>query len=175
MTGIKIDIGISVRAVFLFLGVLPGLLFADSVSEVYFSSGGELDQKLISWIEAEKEEIHSAIYQITNKKIANALIEAQKRGVKVHVITHHDASSKAYYRLVDSDVDIKLYQPVGAMDRGMLHHKYMLFKSNQDGKSYVWTGSANFTQSGCNRNRENAVVIEGSETYDKFLEEFQEI
>jgi cardiolipin hydrolase len=146
---------------------------ADTIVDVFFSSEEHIDERLIQMIKEEKEEIRTAIYQITSKKIADALIDAQKRGVVVKLVTSRDAGSKAYYKLKESPIQIKLYQSGGAMDRGLLHHKFAIFKKNKDDKSYVWTGSANFTQT--HQNRENVVVIEGADTYAKFLKEFDSL
>jgi phosphatidylserine/phosphatidylglycerophosphate/cardiolipin synthase-like enzyme len=157
------------------LFAFPVFAFSDTIVDVFFSSEEHIDDRLIQMIKEEKEEIRTAIYQITSKKIADALIDAQKRGVVVKLVTSRDAGSKAYYKLKESPVEIKLYQAVGAMDRGLLHHKFAIFKKNKDDKSYVWTGSANWTQTGCHQNRENVVVIEGTETYAKFLKEFDSL
>ena len=163
------------RIFLLFCVFLQSLSYCDTIVDILFSSEKHIDDRLIEMIKDEKEEIRTAIYQITSKKIADALIEAQKRGVVVKLVTSRDASSKAYHKLKEAPIEIKLYQATGSMDRGLLHHKFIIFKKNKDDKSYVWTGSANFTQTGCHQNRENVVIIEGSDAYVKFLKEFDSL
>lgn len=156
---------------FLLLMLFPLFVFSDTIESVFFSSEEPIDDRLVEMIDNEKEEIRIAIYQITSKKIADSLLAAEKRGVVVKMVTNRDASSKAYYKLTKAPIEIKLYQP---KNRELLHHKFAMFKKNKGDKSYVWTGSANFTPAGA-RNREHVIVIEGQDTYSKFLKEFDSL
>ncbi|MDN3505360.1 MAG: phospholipase D-like domain-containing protein [Rhabdochlamydiaceae bacterium] len=148
-------------------------LFGDEVMGVFFSSEGAISPKLVELIDQEKESIHGAVYHFTDPKVATALIAAKKRGVKVELITHKGKLSKALDDMKKGGVEVS----IGKLSnkRGLMHHKFLLFKNNKDNCSLVWTGSYNITKSGSNSNFENVVILKGESTFQKYWQEFTSI
>jgi phosphatidylserine/phosphatidylglycerophosphate/cardiolipin synthase-like enzyme len=147
------------------------------VYHALFSPNGNVCDTLCSLIEKEKELILVAVYTITDKKIATALINAWKRGVRVELITDYwssrDRFSKARF-LHDAGIPIFVYQPAtdkNGVQNGLMHNKFVLFHSQQA----LWIGSFNFSLSAQRYNRESVLYAYNSPLFEQFHTEFQEI
>ena len=113
---------------------------------------------------------HSYIYiptfLITHKDMAQALISAKHRGVKVLIILDATNSHMPYSmhkKLRASGILVKTENVAGKM-----HAKSMIIDDR-----YTIIGSMNFSKSGENKNDENLVIIENSKIakfYRKFFE-----
>lgn len=130
-----------------------------------FSPLGHCDQVLISWIKASTQSLDAAIYGLTNDDIADALVEARRRDVRVRVV--HDSSQAGDARdvtrkLVDAGVEVHIQK---GSRGGILHNKFLVIDS-----SYVITGSFNWTANATRRNDENFVVLDDQS--EKFAQEF---
>jgi phosphatidylserine/phosphatidylglycerophosphate/cardiolipin synthase-like enzyme len=142
----------------------------------YFSPKDHLAEQLISLIDQETRSIYVAIYTLSHRGIAEALIRAKKRGVEVEVIV--DAFSvKARFplnRMAKSGIPIFVYDPpFDAAKRKkapLMHNKFCVF----GGKS-IWTGSFNFTYEATTAHRENALYFEDVETAKRYIEQFRAI
>lgn len=91
-------------------------------------------------------------YSFTSKEIAEALVSAQKRGVKVRVMADEKANSGKYSAvtfLANQHVPVRLNG-----NYAIMHNKVTIV----DGIT-VETGSFNYTSSADKRNAENALVI----------------
>jgi len=113
----------------------------DEVIEFYFlpDCKGALD-KLLESIETAQKTIHVAMYTFTNARLADALISAHRRGVKVDVVIDFDSakqtSHKIFVRLKREGI------PTACSNRnGLLHHKLAIIDS-----TLLVTGSANWTK-----------------------------
>ena len=123
-----------------------------SVCEVYFSPRGGCTDEVVRAIREAKESVWVRAYSFTSEPIAQALIEASKRGVKVDVIL--DKSQRTDRRssallLARAGIPIEI-DAVHAI----AHNKVMII----DGET-VLTGSFNFTESAEDRNAENLLAI----------------
>lgn len=132
--------------------------------EIAFSPGGGITGMIVQEIRSAASSIDIQAYSFTSVPIAGALVEAEKRGVKVRII------------LDKSDVrekDGSLPEFIGAgietkIDRAfaIAHSKVMII----DGKDVV-TGSFNFTTSAEKNNSENCIILHGNReiagTYEK--------
>src|SRR4051812_43534824 len=80
---------------------------------VYFSPEDHLDKRLIEQIDKENKSIHVCIYTFTHRAIADALVEAKKRGVEVEVIVDRfSVKIKApLQRLVDAGIPVFVWEP----------------------------------------------------------------
>ncbi len=132
---------------------------------VCFTPGGDCRSLILERINSAKRSIDLAIYTITNRELANALLSAHKRGVKVRIISDNSTAqsrdSKAQF-LYDSGVGVR-YDGFGLM-----HHKFAVF----DGTSFL-TGSYNWSNSAESRNNENIIIIDDTELARIFSEEFE--
>lgn len=95
-----------------------------------------------------------AAYGLTSKPVAEALIAANARGVKVRVLA--DAKSNRR-KFSIAQVLANRGIPVRLNDRyAIMHNKFMVI-----GSDTVQTGSFNYTQAAAKSNAENVIVIHG--------------
>ncbi len=141
----------------------------------YFSPDNDVKKKLIKLIDAEEKSIRIAIFMLTEPEISRALARAQKRGVKVEMVTDvgclKDRANKVN-TLCENGWAVYVYNP-SEPNKGssLMHHKFALFASSQT----VWTGSYNFTKAASKTNQENAVIISDKKTFEKFVQQFERL
>ena len=128
-------------------------------------------------INDEQKRIRAAVFLFTDLEIAQALVEAKKRGVAVEVITDTSCIRERHNKigkLCDCGCVLYVYNPsYNKKDSGsLMHHKFMVFEKNKQNKSLVWTGSFNFTKAASQSNQENAIVIDDKESVQKFVKQF---
>ena len=136
-------------------GVLAALPLAARTLDTCFSPLGHCDQVMISWIDASEKKLDGAIYGLTDEPIAEALINARKRGVAVRLV--HDRTQAAGKRDVTQmlrSAGIPVHIQRGTKG-GILHDKFLVI----DG-TFVLTGSFNWTSNASAKNDENFVVLD---------------
>lgn len=132
---------------------------------IYFSPQDKgITNAVIPQINNAKQYIYIPAFLITHKPLTNALISAKQRGVDVRIIL--DATSvglrnSSTKQLRNAGVPVKIENYAGKM-----HSKTMIIDDK-----YVISGSANFSNSGENKNDENQILIE-NEKIAKFYKEF---
>ena len=106
------------------------------------------------------------MYSFTSREIAQALIEAKKRDVKVK-ITMDNAQIKDHYSksryLAAKGFNIKFH-----MGPGLMHDKFAVIDDKE-----VLTGSFNWTTSAERKNAENLLIITNKELAHKVHETIQ--
>jgi len=140
-------------------------LSTPSVS-VYFSPRGGATSAVVSEIKKAKDSIDVAIYSFTSRRIARALIQAHRRGVKVRVVADEGSarSRNSVLPFLESvGIPVRYKRGSGG---GLMHNKYAVI----DGKTVI-TGSFNWTVSAERRNDENLLVIKGLPAVVKAYEE----
>lgn len=145
---------------------------------VFFSPDDNVQQALIDLINREQKSIKVAIYTFTDKDIAQALIDAHNRGVKVQVVTDPSQARDRYSKctlLAKEGIKIFEYDPnyISDMRSNLMHHKFAIFGCKPYHDCCVWTGSFNFTQAACKRNQENAVIVKDSYSVKRFSDQFE--
>lgn len=142
------------------LGVLSAVSAAaevyDGKIQVWFSPEGGVKQAVIDAADRAHKKIYVAAYKLESPGIAQALINAARRGVSVEVVL--DAKkmhSKASRKKELSEAGIPVY--ADNMHK-TFHDKFMVV----DGLR-VATGSFNYKDSSDTRNAENLVLIESSD------------
>lgn len=147
---------------------------------VYFSPNDQLCSLLVDYIKKETESIKIAVYLFTDGTIADALVEAHKRGIKITVLVDPGCLRDTYNKigkLIESDIPVYVYDAqnhAGGLS-SLMHHKFVLFGCNRDKKKLTWTGSFNFTQAATKRNHENAIILCDEKAYDRFDHRFNVI
>lgn len=140
------------------LSFATGLAFASTPInsgasyDVGFSPEGSGLQQIIKEINSAKKSIHVAAYSFTSKPIAEALLQASKRGVDVKVVADQKSNSGQYSAvtyLANNKVPVKLDG-----NYPIFHHKFMVI----DGID-LETGSFNYSAAAANKNAENVLVI----------------
>ena len=128
-----------------------------------FSPDGHCSTLILDAIGAAKQSVRVQAYSFTAKPIADALVEARKRGVDVSVIVDKSQRSERFSVLdLLNESDIPLYVDYCC---AIAHNKVMII----DGKKVV-TGSYNFTQSAESRNAENLLIIDDAIMAQAYLE-----
>lgn len=116
--------------------------------------GASCQQLLVDAIQRTRRSLLVQAYSFTNKTIAQALLQARRRGVDVRVIVDKSQMSERYTSatfLHNQGIEVLVdSRPAIA------HNKVMIF----DGEA-VFTGSFNFTKAAEERNTENGILIRG--------------
>jgi phosphatidylserine/phosphatidylglycerophosphate/cardiolipin synthase-like enzyme len=120
---------------------------------VFFSPDGGCLEGIVWQIQSARRSIDVQAFMLSTKRIAEPLIAASRRGVKVRVI--FDATQAEEEISLDEDL-VQAGIPVwlDAPDKGKAHDKVMII----DGETVI-TGSFNFTLSADEKNTENLLVI----------------
>lgn len=145
---------------------LPTKSVSCPVIHACFTPGQDCTHQITDQISKADHSILVQAYNFTSKDIANALIEAKNRGVKVKVILDK-SQRKQKYSLLHYIVDIGI--PVWIDTKpAIAHNKVMII----DGKEVI-TGSFNFTDGAQKRNAENVVFISDTKLAKEFIENWQ--
>lgn len=161
---------------FIFLSVIIPLLSASGPEkkiEVCFSDPEKIrksipapEEGLIKLINSSSRNINGAFYDISSIRVAQALINASGRGVKVRLVTDSDnLSGKAVESIIDAGITI-------AEDNkpGLMHNKFAVIDD-----SIVYTGSTNTTDNCAFKNNNNSIIIRSSLLADIYNAEFEEM
>ncbi len=145
--------------------------------EVYFSDirpGGPdknnpytLDKRLVAKLETAAERIDAALQQLNSAPIADAFIDAHRRGVEVRVVTETKYIEE---RQIERLQEVGIPVADDEEHDGLMHHKFIII----DGR-YVWTGSYNTTNNGAYKNNNNVIWLDSSQLAYNFTEEFREM
>lgn len=133
---------------------------------VHFSPHGGVTDALVQYIGTAQKSIRVLAYNFTSKPVADALIEAHKRGVDVEVILD---------RSVPTEKNSALPELLSAgiptwIDRAhrIAHNKVILI----DGE-WIETGSFNYSPNAENFNGENALICRSTEAYADYLADWR--
>ena len=147
------------------------------IARVLFSSQDDVQSTLINLIDTEKKRIRFAIYTMTDKEMANALIRAAKRGIVVEGIvdrSYGQSYSSTVHTLANAEIPLWVFQPKKrGQFQGIMHNKFCIFESTLDDRTLVWTGSYNFTASASLRNEENVVILDSPKVITAFSSYFE--
>jgi phosphatidylserine/phosphatidylglycerophosphate/cardiolipin synthase-like enzyme len=140
--------------------------------EVAFTPGDDVAARIVERIANARSSVKMQAYLFTDRRVANALLAARKRGVEVQVIG--DASQQAAGGLPH----LAALQRAGARvwldaEHAAAHDKVIIVDGGGD-RAVVITGSYNFTNAAQSRNAENIVVISGNRAVtDRFVDNFE--
>lgn len=143
--------------------------------ELYFTEPGRyqadqitpLEQALLNHVDAARTSIDVAYFEFDLEPLAEALIAAQRRGVKVRLVyddehSDHDPQTK---EMVSAGISA-----IPDLRSAYMHNKFMIFDND-----CVWTGSFNFTQNATYKNNENAIYFCQKELTQNYSQEFIEL
>ncbi len=138
----------------------------DTPIAVYFSPGDECGRVLLETIDRARNTIEVAVYLITSRSLANALINAHNRGVTVRVYVDGENATESYSKagyLKRAGIDVR--RETG---EGLMHNKFCIVDDET-----VATGSYNWTTSADLVNDENIVVIRSGAIARQFRKAFE--
>lgn len=120
----------------------------------FVPDGASCEAMLIDAIRNTRQSLLIQAYSFTSPSIAEAVIQAHKRGVDVRVIVDQSQVGEKYTSatfLKHAGIPV-----VVDFEPAIAHNKVMIFDQQA-----VFTGSFNFTRSAQNRNTENGIIIRG--------------
>jgi len=118
----------------------------------YFSPNGGAADFIIGFIDRTENRLDIAVYSFTHDEIADAVIRAHQRGVKVRVLTDKLQASNQY---ADDEKLESFGIPVRRdTQSGLMHHKFAISDDNA-----VGLGSFNWSVNADTRNMENWNVV----------------
>jgi len=134
--------------------------------EVYFSPRNGATAAIVREIDRARSEIRVQAYSFTSAPIAQALLNAYKRGIKVEVIL--DKSQKTgKYSSSTFLMNARIPTYIDA-EHAIAHNKIILID-----RSVVITGSFNFTKAAEEKNAENLLIIRSTELAKPYLDNWQ--
>ena len=141
---------------------------AHADTKVYFSPNGGCQEAVIREISKAQQSIDLAMYSITSREIAQALVKAKEREIKIRVVLDRSQTKEYYSKskyLINKGLDVKF-----KLGPGLMHDKFAVI----DGKVLL-TGSFNWTASAEKKNAENLLVITDKEIAEKFAKQFKHL
>ena len=155
----------------LYLSIVPNILLSKSF--VFFSPNDNVSSKLIECIKSTKHKIHAAVYMLTDKRVANALIAAHDRGVDVQLVTDSSCLENEFGKvdlLKENGVEVFVFKSHSNKDKysnQLMHNKFALLDNK------LWTGSYNWTVSADKKNHENVIYTDDIDIYKRYEKQFQ--
>ncbi len=142
------------------------VLFTDPGGSEAASYRGGPDAYLADAIDAARYSVDVAIYHLNLWSVRDALIRAQRRGLRVRLVVESDYRSEAEI----TELEQEGIEVVGDMREHLMHHKFVVL----DGME-VWTGSMNFTVRGAYINNNNLLAVRSSDLAQRYTREFEEM
>jgi phosphatidylserine/phosphatidylglycerophosphate/cardiolipin synthase-like enzyme len=143
----------------------------------YFSPDDGLQKILLDLIANEKTSIRIAIFLFTNGDIAQALISAKEQGVSIEIVTDPSCIQDKFNKmklLNEVGIPIYVYNPddTGSLYGNRMHHKFIIFGNNKEGKQLLWFGSFNLTKTADLYNQEAVVLSDNQHLIAQFITQF---
>ena len=138
------------------------------ICECYFFPNPSNEEKVVSMLRTCKKTLDIAIFSLTLDSIAEAILEAFQRGIKVRVIADDECAK-------NKGSNIKLIASVGVpckTDNAVyhMHHKFAVIDS-----SVVIMGSFNWTGQAVKYNQENIFFYEDKNIANQYATEFERL
>jgi phosphatidylserine/phosphatidylglycerophosphate/cardiolipin synthase-like enzyme len=152
------------------------------IKHVLFSPDDQIQKILLYLINSEKESIKLTAYSFTDGEVAQALIEAHERGVRVEIIADPGCMFDRFGKislLKENAIMVFVYDPdhlkkdQKSLAASIMHNKFIIFSKNIAGKSLVWTGSFNWTKAAHKRNQENVIILDDKQCVNKYINQFE--
>ncbi|MEI9478810.1 MAG: phospholipase D family protein [Deltaproteobacteria bacterium] len=135
--------------------------------DVYFSPKGGCTDSIIRELSKAKINVLVQGYSFTSAPIAKALLDAQKRKVKVEVILDKSQRTERYSSATfffNNGIPVKI-----DAQHAIAHNKIMII----DGETVI-TGSFNFTKAAEENNAENLLVIHDKQLADRYIKNWED-
>jgi len=152
-----------------------------------FSPDDKPTLKLIDLIKNARISINTAIYMFSDKTIAEELVLAHKRGVKIKVVIDR-ASTGEYGKaqlLHDNGIPVSVFDtdekkvfahthikedPRFFNNAALMHNKFMVIDHK-----LLWTGSFNWSVAANKKNQENIIILDDKNLCTQFENHFTKI
>ncbi|HOK40734.1 MAG TPA: phospholipase D-like domain-containing protein [bacterium] len=136
--------------------------------EIYFAPKDNVEAQIINAINSAKYTIEFAMFTFTDNEIANSIIAAINRGVKVSGI-YDDYQAGSKYCTINTlkEAGATVYTDAS---ENLMHNKYLII----DGEKVI-TGSYNYTASANTANDENIIILNDKSTAVNYYLNFKSI
>ncbi len=134
-------------------------------TDVHFSPGEECAAKIVHLFGRTRESVDVCVFTITDDRIADAILRAHGRGVRVRIVSDNEKADDLgsdVGRLGTAGIPVRVDRTPYHM-----HHKFALF----DG-ALLLNGSYNWTRSAAEHNMENFVITDDARAVRRFSDEF---
>lgn len=139
---------------------------ATGTIDVYFSPDGGATSAIVKEINNAGSEILIQAYSFTSKPIAKALLDANKRKIRIEVVLDKSQLTEKY-----SSADFVAHAGIPTYidaKHVIAHNKIMIID-----RSTLITGSFNFTNAAEGKNAENMLIIKGNKPLvDRYMKNF---
>lgn len=151
-----------------------------ALTEILFAPQDKPTLRLLEFINKSKNRIHAAVYMLTDKTIAQALILAKNtRNVDVQLVIDKISYESSFGKgkiLEENGIPIFIYESGKTSSSGrtffnnpIMHHKFALFDNT------LWTGSFNWTVAANRYNQENVVITNNKKVLQRFDDCFKQL
>ena len=162
------------RSSFLCFILLSLWVYQDSLAsaetDILFSPDQSIQEALFNEIGSAQSTIDLAIHEITSRSLAQGLLKAKERGVKIRIIADSKQAklktSKITF-LINEGISVKVLR---GKDHGVMNYRFAIF----DGKK-VMTGSFNWSEASEKWNYENLILIREAEAVTSYQKEFERL
>jgi phosphatidylserine/phosphatidylglycerophosphate/cardiolipin synthase-like enzyme len=137
-------------------------------NNAYFGPEDNIRDVIIRELNQCERSLKICMFTISDNPIANAIMDAFKRNVKVSIITDDG-------KIFDKGSDIQMLQKGGIevkIDsyKSLMHHKFCIIDNYK-----VITGSYNWTRTAAEFNNENIVITDTVKIVKSFIVEFDKL
>ena len=132
-------------------------IVAQGTLQSAFAPWDDVESLIINVIAGAKKKIAMQAYLLTSKNIAEALVEAHKRGVEVLVLADAEQLNKSELSRLPDLVDAGI--PVWLETKYQNAHNKIIVVDPATQEATVITGSYNFTWSAQHKNAENILIV----------------
>jgi phosphatidylserine/phosphatidylglycerophosphate/cardiolipin synthase-like enzyme len=140
---------------------------ATGSAEVFFSPNGGATEAIVREIDAAKSEVLVQAYSFTSVPIAQALLNAKKRGVRIEAVLDKSQRSERYSAatfLMNAGIAVVID------DRHAIAHNKIIIID----QASLITGSFNFSKNADQNNAENLLILRGNKPLiDKYLANYR--
>lgn len=150
----------------IFICLLSFCYDSSADTQVYFSPNGGCQDAIITELSKAQKTVDIAMYYLTSREIAQELVKAKDRGVKVRIVLDQSQETQTYSKsryLIKRGFEVKYH--VGS---GIMHNKFAIF----DGKVLI-TGSFNWTPTANEKNEENLLIMADNDLIKKYQDRFE--
>lgn len=138
--------------------------------ETLFSPGVSIKEGILKEMESTTSTLDLAIHEMTSLDLAQALVKAKQRGIKVRVIADSKQANIRTSRITYLIHQRILVKVLGGKEKGVMNHRFVIM----DGKR-VLTCSFDWSEASLKWNYENMLMIQESEVVSAYQKEFEKL
>ena len=137
-------------------------------TNVLFSPNGGCQDAIVSEISKAQKTIDIAMYYLTSREIAQELVKAKDRNVKIRIVLDKSQETQKFSKsryLIKRGFEVKYHT-----GSGIMHNKFAII----DNRTLI-TGSFNWTPTADQKNEENLLIMTDEELIKKYQKRFENL